>query len=51
MYLFFPSFFFFFKSVTEIFSDLGKIDGCKVDKVNMGSGWPFLYGHFSLKMV
>ena len=45
-----PFFFFLFKSVTEIFSDLGKLDVFKAD-VNMGSVWPFLYGCFSLKMV
>ena len=29
-----------------------KLDGFKADMVNMGSGWPFLYGFFfSLKMV
>ena len=28
--------FFFFKNVTEIFSDLHKLDGFKVDMVNMG---------------
>ena len=44
-------FFFLFKSITEIFSDLGKLDGFKADMVNMGSVWPFLYGYFSLKMV
>ena len=44
-------FFFFLKSVTEIFSDLDKLDGFKADMVNMGSVWPCLYGYFSLKMV
>ena len=42
---------FFFNNVTEIFSDLDKLDGFKADMVNMGSVWPFLYGYFSLKMV
>ena len=28
-----------------------KLDGFKADMVNMGSGWPFLYGLFSLKIV
>ena len=42
---------FFFKSVTEILSYLDKLDGFKADMVNIGSGWPFLYGFFSLKMV
>ena len=49
---FLPTFFFFFlKSVTDIFSDLDKLAGFKADMVNMGSAWPFLYGYFSLKMV
>ena len=43
--------FFFFKSVTEIFSDLDKLDGFKAEMVNMGSVRPFLYGYYSLKMV
>ena len=30
---------------------MDKLDGFKADMVNMGSGWPFLYGFFSLKMV
>ena len=42
---------FFLKSVTEIFSDLHKLDGFKADMVNMGLASPFLYGYFSLKMV
>ena len=47
----FSSHLFFFKNVTEIFSDLDKLDGFKADMVNMGSVWPFLYGYFSLKMI
>ena len=47
----FPHLFFFFLSVAEIFSYLDKLDGFKADMVNMGSGWAFLYGFFSLKMV
>ena len=35
-YIFSSQSFSFFKSVTEIFSDLHKLDGFKVDMVNMG---------------
>ena len=49
---FLPTFFFFFlKSVTDIFSDLDKLAGFKADMVNMASVWPLLYGYFSLKIV
>ena len=48
---FLPIFFFFLKSVTEIFSDLDKLDGFKEDIVKMGSARTSLYGYFSLKML
>ena len=48
---FLPIFFFFFKSVTEIFSDLDKLDGFKEDIVKMRSARTSLYGYFSLKML
>ena len=30
---------------------MDKLDGLKADIVNMGSGWPFLYGFFPPKTV
>ena len=48
---FLPILFFFLKSVTEIFSDLDKLDGFKADMVNMGYARSFLHGYFPLKMV
>ena len=50
-YIFSSHPFFFLKSVTEIFSDLDKLDGFKADMVNMGYARSFLHGYFPLKMV
>ena len=37
---------FFLRVLLRFFSELDKLDGFKANLVNMGSGWPFLYGFF-----
>ena len=40
---------FFLRVLLRFFSELDKLDGFKANLVNMGSGWPFLYGFFFTK--